>query len=263
MKIKLYQVDAFTDAVFAGNPAAVCILQEWLPDAVMLKIALENNLSETVFIVPSGDEYLIRWFTPGTEVALCGHATLAAAYVLFNCEGYTGSVIRFQSKKSGLLPVSRNGDLLSLDFPADPPVIVGMTEDFKACFNLLPLKALKGKTDLLLVYGSEEEIMDLQPEFNLISKLDARGVIVTAPGNKVDFVSRFFAPQVGVPEDPVTGSAHTLLIPYWAERLGSKALHAKQLSARGGDLYCEFRGNRVTISGRAALYLTGEITIPD
>jgi PhzF family phenazine biosynthesis protein len=263
MKLTLYQVDAFTDAVFAGNPAAVCLLQEWLPDIIMQQIAMENNLAETAFVVPSGDEFLIRWFTPAVEVNLCGHATLASAFVLFECEGYAGETIRFRSVRSGLLPVTREGNLLTLDFPADPHTPIEVNENISACFGLTPMEAWKGKTDLLLVFGSEEEIRNMIPDFITISRLEARGIIVTAQGKQVDFVSRFFAPRVGVPEDPVTGSAHTMLIPFWAKRLGRQTLRAKQLSARGGDLYCKLMGDRVAISGNAALYLTGEINIPE
>jgi len=263
MKLKLYQVDAFTDTIFAGNPAAVCLLQEWLPDKVMQQIAMENNLAETAFVVASGDEFLIRWFTPAVEVNLCGHATLASAYVLFQCEGYSGTTINFRSARSGLLPVTQDGDLMTLDFPADPPMPVDVNDKISACFEISPLEAWMGKTDLLLVFDSEEVIKNLQPDFVNISSLDARGIIVTAQGKQVDFVSRFFAPLVGVPEDPVTGSAHTMLIPFWAKRLGKTTLLAKQLSPRGGVLFCDLRGDRVAIAGKAALYMTGEIRIPE
>jgi len=263
MKISIYQVDAFANRVFAGNPAAVCMLEEWLSDALLQKIAMENNLSETAFIVPSGDDYKIRWFTPAVEVALCGHATLASAYVLFNCMGYDRPEVRFLTNKSGWLTVTRDNDLLTLDFPADPPAPTAMHEDLVSCLNIAPRQTWKGKTDLLLVYNAEADIKGLSPDLTRMAQLDARGIIVTAPGEQVDFVSRFFAPRVGVPEDPVTGSAHTLLIPYWAKQLGKQEMTALQLSARGGELFCRDNGARVGISGRATLYMTGEITVPD
>ena len=263
MKLKLYQIDAFTDKVFSGNPAAVIPLEAWLPDELMQKIALENNLAETAFIVPDGDEIIIRWFTPSVEVDLCGHATLAAGFVLFNYLKHSGNKINFISPRSGPLQVTKSNNLLTLNFPSDKFIPVVISDEIKAGLSLPPKEAYKGKTDYLLVYESEDQIRQLIPDFNLISKLAARGIIVTAPGNQVDFVSRFFAPQSGVNEDPVTGSAHTTLTPYWAARLKKDILTATQLSSRTGELHCRYLGERVEISGKAAPYLVGEIGWPD
>ncbi len=261
MKLKLYQVDAFTGQVFTGNPAAVCVLAEWLPDALMQQIAAENNLSETAFTVKSGDTYTIRWFTPVAEVDLCGHATLATAYVLFTQYLPAATAIEFYSPHSGNLTVTRGGDWLTLDFPADMPAAAPMDEQVAEALGQRPLNMLRGKTDYLLLYATQEEVVRITPDFNKLVKTDVRGVIVSAPGKDVDFVSRFFGPRVGVNEDPVTGSAHTTLIPYWAGRLGKTRLTARQLSARGGYLRGEFLGRRVKISGQAVLYLMGEIGI--
>lgn len=259
MKLKIFQVDAFTDKVFSGNPAAVCPLNEWLPDDVMQNIALENNLAETAFYVKEDDRYLIRWFTPTLEVDLCGHATLASAHVLFHHEKFTGNEITFYSHRSGILKVSKNNDLLTLDFPADTFRKIDWPAEMLAGFNLMPLEAYHGKTDYMLVFGSEDSIKNIEPNLAVISTWKVRGVIVTAKGNQVDFVSRFFAPQSGVNEDPVTGSAHTTLTPYWSEKLSKAELSAIQLSQRKGNLRCKNLGNRVQISGHARTYLTGEI----
>ena len=261
MKQKIYQVDAFTDRVFGGNPAAVCPLKKWLSDDLLQKIAMENNLAETAFYIRDENQYQIRWFTPTIEVDLCGHATLAAAYVLFHLEGHTGDRIDFHSPKSGTLSVTRVGDWLTLDFPADPVEEVPMTEALIRGLSIRPILAFKGRTDYLLVYDSEDDVKNVIPGFDPISKLDARGLIITAPGTAVDFVSRFFAPQSGVDEDPVTGSAHTTLIPYWSQRLDKNTLTASQLSKRGGYLKCENRGDRVAISGQARLYMIGQIDL--
>jgi PhzF family phenazine biosynthesis protein len=261
MKLSLYQIDAFATIPFTGNPAAVVPLTEWLPDAVMQNIAMENNLAETAFFVPKGNGYELRWFTPNIEVDLCGHATLASAYVLFNHEGHEGDTIHFHSPRSGPLSVTKKGDLLTLNFPADAIKEVDLSDEMAACFDIAPTTAYKGKTDFMLVYDSEQQIRDLTPYFDRINALDARGVIVTAPGNEVDFVSRFFAPQCAVPEDPVTGSAHTTLTPYWAKRLGKDSLSAMQLSERTGRLQCTFLGDRVEIAGEGRLYLIGEIYV--
>ena len=261
MKIKLYQIDAFADKVFSGNPAAVCLLEEWLSDEMMQSIASENNLSETAFTVKNDDKYELRWFTPLAEVALCGHATLATAFVLFNFIEKDLTTINFQSKHSGILQVIKTDDLLTLNFPADTPQEVKQIPELTSALGLSPQKVLKGKTDYLLVYSNQEEIESVKPDFNQLLKLDVRGIIITAPGDKVDFVSRFFGPAVGVNEDPVTGSAHTTLIPYWATELGKTRLQARQLSKRGGNLACEFLGERVNISGKAVLYMTAEIEI--
>lgn len=258
MDVRIYQVDAFTANMFSGNPAAVCPLQEWLPDRVMQKIANENNLAETAFVVPKGTEYEIRWFTPTTEVDLCGHATLAAAHVLFH-QGHEGNQIAFHSPRSGSLPVRRNQSMLTLDFPADPVRATIVAEDVLYGFNIRPVLAFEGKTDLMLVYQNETEIRALKPKMGAILNYEGRGVIVTAPGYKVDFVSRFFAPQCGIVEDPVTGSAHTTMAPYWATKLGKDKLQAAQLSGRGGVLRCVVKNDRVEISGKAVLYMEGTI----
>ena len=270
MKLKIYQIDAFTDEVFKENPAAVCPLEEWLPDETMQNIALENNLAETVFFVQKGNDYEIRWFTPAVEVDLCGHATLAAAFVLYNYGGHTDTEISFHSRKSGVLKVNKKEDFLALNFPTDifesSPVLPEMISGFK----IKPTYVFKGKTDYMLVFENEEQINNLSPEqinnlspdFSIISKLNARGVIVTAKESLADFVSRFFAPQSGIDEDPVTGSAHTTLIPYWSKRLGKNELSAIQLSKRKGYLKCKYLNERVEISGQAKTYLIGEIFIP-
>jgi PhzF family phenazine biosynthesis protein len=259
MTLPIYQIDAFTDRLFAGNPAAVVPLETWLSDEAMSNIACENNLAETAFFVPNENGFHIRWFTPTVEVDLCGHATLAAAYVIFNIQRYESDTIRFASR-SGELVVKSNEQWLTLNFPVDvyhiavpPPALV------ESLSTTTMLEVYKGKTDYLVVLDSEEEVRDLEYDIIILSTIPARGIIVTAPGNEVDFVSRFFAPQSGIDEDPVTGSAHTTLIPYWADRLSKKTLTAKQLSARGGYLKCELDDSRVHISGQARLYLKGEI----
>ncbi len=262
MKLTLYQVDAFTDHLFGGNPAAVCILEDWLASPLMQQIAEENNLAETAFVVQRNSSFEIRWFTPETEVDLCGHATLATAYVLFNHYGCTENTIRFISPRSGPLSVKKglNG-FMTMDFPTDNIVALQIDTKITRAIGLTPLRMIKGKTDYLLIYNSQQEIEVIQPNFHLLDQLDCRGVIVSSPGEQVDFVSRFFAPKCGIPEDPVTGSAHTTMIPYWAKTLGKTKLRAKQLSKRGGELDCEYHGDRVKISGKAVLYLIGEITI--
>jgi PhzF family phenazine biosynthesis protein len=259
--MKIYQIDAFANELFRGNPAAVVPLEEWLPESLMQQIAMENNLAETAFLVKEGPDFRIRWFTPSTEVDLCGHATLAAAFVLYHYEAYTGDTIRFHSR-SGLLTVSRKGDSLSLNFPADLLTEVELSAELTAGLDPKPSKAYRGRTDYMLVFAREKDIRELRVDLSLLTRIDARGIIVTAPGEEVDFVSRFFAPQSGIDEDPVTGSAHTSLTPYWAARLGKTALSAIQLSPRGGWLECELIGDRVLITGRAAAYLTGEIMQP-
>ncbi len=262
MKIDLFQIDAFTDKLFHGNPAAVCPLLEWLPTERMQQIAMENNQAETAFVVRSEDRFEIRWFTPSVEVDLCGHATLAAAFVLFQFEHYPGSVIQFGSR-SGLLTVRKEGDLLTLNFPADKPEKAVAPEGLIAGMGGAPVEICKGKTDYMLVYSTQEEIVGLKPDMGLIVRVPARGIIVTAPGRDIDFVSRFFAPQSGVSEDPVTGSAHTMLMPYWAARLGRNELIAQQLSKRRGWLQCRLAGDRVEISGHARAYMRGQIDLED
>ena len=262
MTIPIYQADAFTEKAFGGNPAAVCPLKEWLPDALMQNIALENNLAETAFIVRENNDYHIRWFTPTVEVDLCGHATLAAAHIFFNHLQHTEKEISFHSK-SGLLKVmqQKNGQL-TLDFPRDhfekttdiPPAI---GEGLKIAVK----EVYKGKFDYMVVTGSQQSVEKLQPDFKTLATIKSRGVLVTAPGKESDFVSRCFFPQSGIDEDPVTGSAHTLLTPYWAGVLGKNRLTAIQLSARKGYLDCELSGDRVLMSGYAVTYMKGEIIL--
>lgn len=261
MKLKIYQVDAFTDQVFHGNPAAVVPLENWLEDEQLQKIALENNLSETAFFVIEDDQIVLRWFTPTTEVDLCGHATLASAHVLFYHEGHIGNIIDFFSPRSGKLKVKKIKNKMVMDFPKDDVLPIELAVELLKPFDPKPIEAFKGKTDYVLLFENEEHIKNLEFDLHLISKINARGVIVTARGTKVDFVSRFFGPRVGVPEDPVTGSAHTTLTPIWSNKLGRTSLSAMQLSARGGFLECELNGDRVVISGQAVTYLQGEITL--
>lgn len=262
MTQKIYQVDAFSKTLFRGNPAAVCVLESWLPDRKMQLIAMENNLAETAFVVKTQQNYQIRWFTPETEVDLCGHATLAAAYVLFSYYDKGLKNITFSSNKSGLLYVSleKNG-ALSMDFPADIIKRIPPSDKLNLAIGKEPEISFKGKTDIMLIYKTEKEIRDIEPNFYEINKIEVRGIIVTAPGDKVDFVSRFFAPKCGVNEDPVTGSAHTSLTPYWSKKLNKSKLHAQQLSKRGGDLECELVGNRVVLKGYVTPYLEGLINI--
>ena len=259
MKLPLYQIDAFTNRLFGGNPAAVVLLDEWAPDAVLGAIAAENNLAETAFVIPRPDVSPLRWFTPTVEVDLCGHATLAAAHVLFRHRYPSLDRVAF-STRSGELAVTRNGKLLQMDFPARPGTAIAVSEALTAALGVRPRAAYLAR-DLLAVFDSESQVRSLRPDFARIAALDAFAVIATAPADGVDFVSRFFAPRAGIPEDPVTGSAHCTPAPYWAERLGRNKLAAKQVSARGGDLYCELRGERVLIAGEATEYLRGEIEV--
>lgn len=259
MKQKIYQIDAFTDKVFSGNPAAVCPLDKWLNYDILQNIATENNLSETAFYVKQDNRFEIRWFTPVVEVDLCGHATLAAAFVLFNLENYKKNTIHFYSPKSGALTVTKNGEYLTLNFPADVIEKITVSDEITNCFDLKPESVYKGKSDYLFVFEKEEDIINIRPAYDEIVKLDSRGVIITAKGKNADFVSRFFAPQSGVNEDPVTGSAHTTLTPYWSKQLGRSDLTAIQLSQRKGYLKCRFLNDRVEITGQGKLYLTGEI----
>ncbi len=258
MTLPIYQVDAFTSKQFGGNPAAVIPLEKWLDDETMQKIAAENNLSETAFIVKEKDHYHIRWMTPTTEVNLCGHATLASAYVIFNYIEKNANKIKFTSC-SGELFVDRDGDLLSLNFPTNIPLPTNIPEKLNECFGKEPIEILEGGEYLFLVFESENFIRDYTPKIELIKTIHQHAVIITAKGNNVDFVSRMFAPNVGIDEDPVTGSAHTVLTPYWSEKLGKNKLTALQVSKRLGELYCENLGARVKISGRTAIYLTGTI----
>lgn len=260
-QIKIYQVDAFTDKLFSGNPAAVCILEGWMTDELMQSIAAENNLAETAFVVPKGHHFEIRWFTPTVEVDLCGHATLASAFVLFHCLGYKGSDIIFHSPRSGELKVFQQEDILFLDFPTDAVEKVDEAERIEKCIGIPPAEVYKGKTDYIAIVQHEKQVRALSPDMKEVSKLTARGLIVTAKGDSVDFVSRFFAPQSGIDEDPVTGSAHTSLIPIWSGKLGKTEMTAKQLSKRGGDLLVVNKGDRCFIGGKARLYMIGEISI--
>lgn len=261
MNLKIYQVDAFTDTLFKGNSAAVCPLSEWLPDDILLKIAAENNLSETAFYVPKEEHFEIRWFTPTGEVDLCGHATLATAYVLHHWENYKQEIIHFYSPRSGNLPVNVQQDQLLLNFPADQFAEIPLSEALLQATDKKPLAAFKGKTDYMLVFENQEDIETMQPDLSCIAQLDARGIIVTAQGKQYDFVSRFFGPAVGVNEDPVTGSAHTTLTPYWGARLNKTQLKAFQCSDRGGALDCRWLGDRVELGGKAVLYMKGELFI--
>jgi PhzF family phenazine biosynthesis protein len=259
MKLPMYQVDAFTDQLFQGNPAAVCPLEAWLPDEMLQAIAAENNLAETAFLVPNGEAYHLRWFTPTVEVDLCGHATLASAFVLWERMGFTGDRVAFDTL-SGRLWVSRKGDLIELDFPSRPADECQPAADLASALGGSPKEILAAR-DYLVVYGTEQEVRDLKPDMSRLTQLDRFAVIVTAPGDGCDFVSRFFAPAQGIPEDPVTGSAHCTLTPYWSQRLGQTNLQARQVSARGGELYCQDLGDRVAIAGRAVLYLEGTISV--
>ncbi len=259
---KIYQIDAFTEKVFGGNPAAVCPLDNWLSDEVMQNIAAENNLAETAFYVKKDNIFELRWFTPEVEVDLCGHATLASAFVIFNFENFESDKIEFFSPRSGTLTVTKEEDFLTMNFPADQFSEVEITSEMLHAFDDQPRNALSGKTDLMLVFEEEKEIRNLKPDFNILEHMTGyRGVICTAPGDEVDFVSRFFGPQVGVKEDPVTGSAHTTLIPFWAQKLGKSEMTAMQLSKRQGYLKCKYLGERVEIGGRAQLYMKGEINL--
>ena len=261
MRLPLYQIDAFTDNVFGGNPAAVCPLEAWLPDATMQAIAAENNLAETAFFVRDGADYVLRWFTPTVEVDLCGHATLASGHVVFRFLEPQRESVSFRTLKAGTLTVARRGALLVMDFPARPAAPIAPPADLVAALGGKPREVLRARDDLV-VYETAAEVAALGPDFAALAKLDCWAAIATAPGeNGVDFVSRFFAPKQGVPEDPVTGSSHCTLIPYWAKRLGKTQLDARQISPRSGALTCELAGDRVSIAGRAALYLEGTISV--
>ena len=259
MNLPIYQVDAFTSKLFGGNPAAVCPLEYWLEESVMQSIAAENNLAETAFFIKKENFYELRWFTPETEVDLCGHATLASAFIIFNVLKNEKDKIVFQTK-SGKLEVTKRDNLLVMDFPSRKPVATEIPEGLIEAIGKTPKEIWKSR-DLLLLYETEEDVLSLQPDFALLNKIDCFGYIATAKGNKVDFVSRFFAPKEGINEDPVTGSSHSTLIPFWAERLGKNELLARQISKRGGELFCKLLGDRVEIAGNAVLYLTGSIEL--
>jgi PhzF family phenazine biosynthesis protein len=265
--MKIYQVDAFTQSIFGGNPAAVVPLETWLPTDTMQKLGNENNLAETVFFIPTdgvNSDFHIRWFTPSIEVRLCGHATLATAHVLYTQLGYDKPAVRFDSL-SGILTVSRNADgSYSMDFPAD--ILRGATAAeitiVEQVIGIKPVETWRGKDDFMAIVDSQTFIKNLKPNFAPLKNLDARGLIVTAKGDTADFVSRCFFPEAGIEEDPVTGSAHTTMTPYWAEKLGKTTLSAQQISARHGDVGCVLRGNRVAISGFAATYMIGDFWLP-
>jgi PhzF family phenazine biosynthesis protein len=259
MKIPIYQIDAFTGSVFCGNPAAVCPLEKWLDESVMQAIAQENNLSETAFFVKEKEDYRIRWFTPVAEVDLCGHATLASAFVVFNYLDMMRDQVVFKSR-SGPLRVLRDEEMISMDFPSQPPRSCSLSREILDGLGKEPLETLCS-ADYFMVFERERDVRELIPDMGTLKKLDLRGVIVSAPGDEADFVSRFFAPALGIDEDPVTGSAHCALIPYWSRKLGKIGLHAYQVSRRGGELFCADRGDRVIISGRAVRYMEGRITI--
>jgi predicted PhzF superfamily epimerase YddE/YHI9 len=260
MRLPLYQVDAFTDRLFAGNPAAVVPLETWLPDATLQAIAAENNLAETAFFLRETKDYALRWFTPTVEVDLCGHATLASAHVIFDRLEPQRRNVSFRTLKAGTLTVTRQGDELAMDFPARPPRPVAAPSGLPAALGAPPSEVLASR-DYLAVYRRQADVAALRPDFAALARLDA-AVIVSAPGEDgPDFVSRYFAPAYGIPEDPVTGSSHCTLIPYWAERLGKTKLRARQISPRGGDLTCVFAGERVTIGGRCVSYLEGTISL--
>jgi PhzF family phenazine biosynthesis protein len=259
MELSLYQVDAFADRLFAGNPAAVCPLDSWLPDAVMQAIAAENNLSETAFFVPRGEDYDLRWFTPTVEVDLCGHATQASGFIVMSRLAPQRSSVRFHTR-SGPLSVTRQGEMFAIDLPSQPPEPCTMPDKIIAALGRKPAQVL-GAVKYLAVYDGEADVAGLAPDTAAMTDIDRDGVIVTAPGRDCDFVSRYFAPHAGIPEDPVTGSAHCTLVPYWARRLGKTKLQARQISRRGGELFCELIGDRVRIAGRVALYLEGRIHV--
>jgi len=259
MKTPIYQVDAFANKLFRGNPAAVCPFESWPDDTTLQAVAAENNLSETAFFVKKDKLYELRWFKPEVEVDLCGHATLASAFVIFQILEPTIDSVEF-STKSGILRVARKEDLLCMDFPSRPPSACDASEKLLRGLKVKPKDVLKSR-DYMAVYESEDQIRTLSPDMSLLAELDATGIIATSAGSDADFVSRFFAPAVGVPEDPVTGSAHSTLVPYWAKKLNKTRMHARQLSKRGGELFCEDAGDRVKISGHAVMYLEGMIRI--
>src|SRR5579863_4509411 len=262
MYLQLFHVDAFTATAFGGNPAAVCPLAKWLDDDLLRAVAAENNVSETAYFVPRGDFYELRWFTPRCEVKLCGHATLASAFVILQILSLALDSVRFETPLSGSLEVSRQGDFLAMDFPALPPwtctnppgaLIEGLRKPPEAVMQI--------EDNYFAVYQREEEVREITPDFRLLETLHPAGVAITAPGRDADFVSRYFAPSYGIPEDPVTGSTHCSLAPYWAQRLGKTSLHARQVSERGGELWCDVTEQRVFIKGKAVLSLRGELMI--
>lgn len=262
MSLQLFQVDAFTNQPFRGNPAAVCPLTKWLDDDLLRLVAAENNLSETAYFVPHGDGYELRWFTPRCEVKLCGHATLAAAFVIMQVLATATESVRFVARYSGTLTVRREEKLLAMDFPALPPWICqNPPRELVEGLGRTPAEVVQIEDNYFAVYPSHQDVREIRPDFRLLEKLHPAGVAITAPGEDCDFVSRYFAPSYGIPEDPVTGSTHCSLAPYWAQRLGKTKLHAYQVSERGGELWCEIKGDRVILKGNAVLVLRGEILI--
>ena len=262
MKLPIYQVDAFASSLFRGNPAAICPLESWIEDATMQAIAAENNVAETAFYVPlERGRYGLRWFTPEVEVALCGHATIATAAVILHQRKETSLSKLYFDTKSGEVTTEFDGDLYHLDFPSRPPLAVTVPADLTQAMGVAPTEVLAAR-DGFCVFETAEQVRALKPDMAILGKLPWFAVIATAPGEDCDFVSRFFAPAQGLPEDPVTGSAHCTLIPYWASRLGKEHMFARQISARGGEIWCHDRGARVGIAGRAVPYLEGTITLP-
>ena len=260
MKLQIFQVDAFTDRPFAGNPAAVVPLDAWLPDETMLAIAAENNLAETAFFVPADGRYAIRWFTPKVEVNLCGHATLASAHVIFNELKLETDSIDFYSERSGLLGVKKEADRLVLDFPSYAVEEIEQIAELSVAVGKVPLQMWETQGNMVMLrLETESDVREVEPDFHALANVPYDEVIITAPGDTADFVSRMFAPRIGIPEDPVTGAIHCSLIPYWAEELGKKELYAKQVSARGGELFCEHHDDRVRIGGNAVTFMKGEI----
>lgn len=262
MKIPVFYVDAFTTEPFAGNPAAVCPLEEWLDDGLLLSVAAENNLSETAFFIRTGEGFDLRWFTPRCEVKLCGHATLASAFVILNMLAPELNQVRFQTRFSGALTVSRAGEMLAMDFPALAPwQCSAPPQDLLDGLGRSPITVVQIEDNYFAVYVNEEDVRQIRPDFRLLEKLHPAGVGITAPGSSCDFVSRYFVPSYGIPEDPVTGSTHCSLAPYWAKRLCKNNLFARQISERGGELWCEVRGDRVILKGSAVLTLRGEMFV--
>jgi PhzF family phenazine biosynthesis protein len=262
MALPIFQIDAFTSKAFSGNPAAVCPLLEWLDDGLLQLVAAENNLSETAYFVPRNDHYELRWFTPRCEVKLCGHATLASAYVIMQILAPQRNSVLFKTRLSGDLTVAREGDLLAMDFPtlapwACPAPPAALIEGL----GKAPLEVVQIEDNYFAVYGIQDDVKNIHPDLRLLEKLHPSGVAITAPGDEADFVSRYFAPSYGIPEDPVTGSTHSSLAPYWAKRLGKENLHARQVSERGGEMWCEVKGQRVTLKGNAVLVMRGELII--
>lgn len=262
MNLTIYQVGAFTKQIFAGNPAAVCPLTEWFADDAMQKIAAENNLAETAFFVKRDDFYEIRWFTPEVEVNLCGHATLASAFVIFNCLNLEETKVNFYSHRSGNLSVEKQGEVLVLDFPRYGVNEIEIDENLVEAVGKKPLQTWETQGNMvMMLFEAEDDIANITPDMSALSKIPFEEVIITAKGTNADFVSRMFAPRLGIPEDPVTGAIHCSLIPFWAERLGKEKLYARQISKRGGELFCELNGERVKIGGNAVLYMKGEIYV--